>query len=128
MWAHHRALQVRAAEDLGCYHHGPRGLDSRGVRLDQTDQYPVVASIEACHAGFNCQAFNHNLVLEPPSDPETWRQLIGRTGRQGQLSSRVSVDIVVNCRASERALRTAIERARVSGKANPLLQLDGRDW
>jgi hypothetical protein len=128
VWAYHRALQERAARRLGVPHHGSRGLDAAGVRLDETDAPLVVASIEACHAGFNCQAFNHSLVLEPPSDPEVWRQLIGRTARQGQLSPRVTVDVVVNCAASENSLRTAIARAKVIGKKNPILQLDGTDW
>lgn len=126
VWCHHRALQARVAALLACPHHGPGGRDADGVRLDETRAPLVVASIEACHAGLNCQAFSHSLVLEPPSDPEVWRQLIGRTARQGQLSPCVSVEIVVNCSASRRALRTAIERARVSGKPNPIIQLEGK--
>lgn len=128
VWAHHRALQHAAAEVLCAPHHGPRGLNAMGRRIDQTHAPLVVASIEACHAGFNCQSFSHSLVLEPPSDPEVWRQLIGRTARQGQTAAVVTVDIVVNCSASEQALRTAIARAKLSGKPNPILQLDGVDW
>ena len=128
VWADRRALQQRVAAELGCPWHGAKGRDEQGRRIDETDAYPVVASIEACGQSFNCQAFNHSLVLEPPSDPETWRQLIGRTARQGQRSRRVTVDIVVNCPASESALRTAIARAKISGKPNPILQLDGTDW
>lgn len=128
VWADRRALQQRVAAELGCPWHGAKGRDEQGRRIDETDASPVVASIEACGQSFNCQAFNHSLVLEPPSDPETWRQLIGRTARQGQRSRRVTVDIVVNSPASENALRTAIARAKISGKPNPILQLDGTDW
>lgn len=128
VWADRRALQDQAAYQLDCPLHRERGLDADGVRLDETRAPLVVASIEACSAGLNCQTFSHNLVLEPPSDPETWRQLIGRTARQNQTAPIVTVDIVVNCAAAENALRTAIARARVSGKPNPILQLDGQDW
>lgn len=128
VWADRRPLQGAAADLLNCPLHRERGLDADGVRLDETRAPLVVASIEACHQGMNAQAFNHNLVLEPPSDPEVWRQLIGRTARQGQMSPVVTVDIVVNCPASECALRTVIARAKLSGKPNPILQLDGVDW
>jgi len=128
VWADRRALQEQAAYQLHCPLHRERGRDAAGVRIDETTAPLVVASIEACHAGFNCQAFSHSLVLEPPSDPEVWRQLIGRTARQGQRSPRVTVDIVVNCESSANALRTAIARAKVSGKPNPILQLDGVEW
>jgi hypothetical protein len=125
VWADRRALQDKMAERLDCPLHRERGRDSGGTRIDEATAPLVVASIEACGQSFNCQAFSHNLVLEPPSDPEVWRQLIGRTARQGQRAARVTVDVVVNCPAAESALRTAIARARVSGKPNPILQLDG---
>jgi len=126
VWAYSRALQARVAALLACPHHGPGGIDQDGVRLDETRAPLVVASIEACHAGWNAQHFAHSLVLDPPSDPEVWRQLIGRTARQGQTSPVVTVEVVVNCAASRQSLRTAIERAKAVGKPNPILQLDGR--
>ena len=130
MWADRRALQDRVAAAWDIPLHRELGYDADGVRLDETKEPLVVASIEACHQGLNAQqaGFNHSLVLEPPSDPEVWRQLIGRTARQGQTSPVVTVDVVVNCRESEDALRGAIARAKLSGKPNPVLQLDGVDW
>lgn len=129
VWAHHRALQDRAAEVLGCplFREGARSAD--GAYLPDYRGQVAVASVEACHQSLNLQHFSHNLVLEPPSDPEVWKQLIGRTVRQGQLSPLVTVDIVVNCPAAERALRTAVDRARLvyqtTGKSNHLLQRKG---
>lgn len=123
VWAEHQALQDAAAAALQCPLHREGGLDSDGVRLDQTRAPVVVASIAACHQALNAQHFNYNLVLEPPSDPEVWAQLIGRTARQGQTAPRVDVEIVIACPASENALRTAIQRAKVSGKRNPLTGL-----
>jgi hypothetical protein len=66
------------------------------------------------------------------SDPEMWRQLIGRTARQGQTAPAVYVDVVVNSTYSDAALRTALARARstmqTTGKSNHLLQLENQDW
>ncbi len=132
VWAHHRDLQEQAAYQLDCPWHGSHGKDAAGVRLDESRADVVVASIEACHQSFNAQHFNHNLVLECPADPEVWRQLIGRTARQGQASARVTVHIVVNCPAQENSLRSALDRAaqvqQSIGKSNPILQLVGTDW
>lgn len=130
VWAHHVALQTRAAEILGAPHHGPKGLDAAGVRIDQATAPRIVASISACSAGFNLQAYNRHLVLEPPGDPSTWKQLIGRCARQGQAAPVVRTDVIINCQASKTALHQSIIRARLvletTGKGNPLLQLEGQ--
>lgn len=132
VWAHHQALQQYAAY----YSHAP--LFREGARSADREYLPeyrgalAVASIDACHQSLNLQHFSHNLVLEPPADPEVWKQLIGRTARQGQTAPRVTCDVVVNCPAAERALHSAIDRASLvyetTGKKNPLLQLKGTDW
>jgi hypothetical protein len=130
VWAHSQGLQDRVAEELSAplFREGARDAD--GTYLPDYRGPRAVASIEACHQSLNLQHFSHSLVLEPPSDPEVWKQLIGRTARQGQASGLVTCDAVVNCRAAERALRGAIERARLiseaTGKSNPLLQLEGK--
>jgi hypothetical protein len=128
IWAESRGLQTYAAQ------YGRAPLFREGGRERTTGQYlpdyrgrRAVASIDACHQSLNLQHFSHNLVLEPPGDPEVWKQLIGRTARQGQTAARVTCDVIVNCGAAERALRTAVARAKVvyetTGKKNPLLQL-----
>ena len=109
------------------------GRSRDGVYLPDYRGPRAVASITACYQSLNLQNhFSHNLVLEPPSDPEIWRQLIGRTARQGQRAARVTVDVVVNCEAAARSLRTALDRARLvlqnTGKTNPLLQLENTQW
>jgi hypothetical protein len=132
VWAHHQALQ----EEVSRVRAAP--LFREGARAETGEYLPdyrgqlAVASIEACHQSLNLQHFSHNLVLEPPADPEVWKQLIGRTARQGQTAPRVTCDVVVNCPAAERALRSAIDRASLvyetTGKKNPLLQLQQKDW
>lgn len=132
VWAHHQALQERVAYQLAAplFREGARSAD--GAYLPDYRGALAVASIEACHQSLNLQHFSHNLVLEPPADPEVWKQLVGRTARQGQTAPRVTCDVVVNCPAAERALRSAIDRASLvyetTGKKNPLLQLKGKDW
>lgn len=132
IWAHHRALQDRVAAILGAplFREGARSAD--GTYLPDYRGPVAVASIEACHQSLNLQSYFRNVVLEPPSDPEVWRQMIGRTARQGQTAESVSVDIVVNSEYSARALRNALARARstlqTTGKGSPLLQLEQQDW
>lgn len=132
VWAHHRALQDRAAAELRAPLFREGGRSARGEYLPEYRGAVAVASIEACHQSLNLQHFSRNLVLECPSDPEVWRQLIGRTARQGQRAPRVTVDIVVNCPAQENSLRSALDRAtqvqQSIGKSNPILQLVGTSW
>lgn len=132
VWAHHRALQDRVAArmDAPLFREGGYGPD--GMYLPDYRGPVAVASIEACHQSLNLQHFHRNVVLEPPSDPEMWRQLIGRTARQGQSEPAVYVDVVVNSTYADQSLRTALARARSTyhstGKSNHLLQLENQDW
>ena len=130
VWAHHRGLQVRAAQLAGCPHHAAGARSADGTRLDESRARLVVASVQSCHQSFNAQHFSHSVVLEPQADPEVMKQLVCRTARQGQTAPFVTVDLVVNCQASKNALRASIERARLNletvGKTNPLLQLEGK--
>lgn len=131
IWAHSRAVQRRAAEILGVPHHGALGRDASGLRLDETTQPVVVASLTACSEGYNAQQFYRNVFLEPPSDPEVLRQAIGRTARQGQRQSTVHVDLVLCGEEYRNSLRAAIARAKLvqetTGNTNPILQLEGTE-
>lgn len=133
IWANSVELQRRVAARLSVPWHHEKGLDEDGTRLDEATASVVVASMRACSVGFNPQArYHHNLVLEPQADQELMKQLITRTARQGQPRDVVTVGLVVNCWEAENALRQSIVRARVAyeatGKRNPLLQLEGREF
>ena len=132
IWAHHRALQDMASSITSAPMFREGGRSSMGSYLPDYRGPVAVASVAACYQSLNLQHFSRNLVLEPPSDAEVWKQLIGRTARQGQTSERVTVDVVVNSPAAETALRTALARARstmqTTGKGNPLLQLESKEW
>lgn len=128
VWADSVALQAELALVRDVPWHHAKGMDERGVRLDQTDAPLVVASQDACSEGFNAQRnFNHNWVLQPPASSARFRQLIARTARQGQPKPVVTVHIVVRCDSDERALTNAIRGAIVDwetlGRPSPLLQL-----
>jgi hypothetical protein len=130
VWASSVPVQRLAAEYLECPWHHHLGVDQCGVPLNESRAPTVVASIGSCFESFNAQHFNHNVVLEPPSSSAKWRQLIGRTARQGQTSSTVTFDVIVNCREAEWALRQAVIGARLDlesmGKYSPLLQLEAQ--
>jgi hypothetical protein len=133
IWANSVELQRRVSSLLGVPWHHEQGEDADGVRLDEATAPVVVASMRACSVGFNPQArFHHNLVLEPLADQELMKQLVARTARQGQPRDVVTVDLVLNCREAEFALTESIRRARIAyeatGKKNPLLQLEGREF
>jgi hypothetical protein len=132
VWAHHRALQDKMSFVAAAPLFREGGMSDRGGYLPDYRGPVAVASVAACYQSLNLQHFDYNLVLEPPSDAEVWKQLIGRTARQNQLASTVHVDVVVNSPAAETALRTALARARstmqTTGKGNPLLQLENTDW
>lgn len=116
VWAHHKAIQERAAQILGC------------AREPGGDV--AVLSIARHSTSLNLQRYNENLILEPPADAATIDQLIGRTARQGQLSPYVRATFVCAHDGAVRALTTAVQRAKLvlatTGNRSPLLQLEGR--
>jgi hypothetical protein len=68
-------------------------------------------SIAVHGKGKNLQAWDQNLVLEPPSSGAKWEQLIGRTHRQGQSSKVVSLDVAVLSYHDTDKLKKAREEA-----------------
>lgn len=132
VWARHRALQTRVGEVLHVPVFGPGARAADGAYLPEYRGSCAVASAEACFQSLNLQHFGNSLVLEPSADPEWWRQMLGRTARQGQTRDVVTCDVVVNCPAAARALRMALDAAeqvrQITGKSNPLLQLNEVEW
>lgn len=58
------------------------------------EKHPIVAlSIQVYHRGWNFQAWNEQLVMEPPTSAAIWEQLIGRTHRTGQQAEVVQVHV-----------------------------------
>lgn len=75
-------------------------------------QHPIAAlSITVYHKGKNFQAWNDQLILEPPPNPATWEQLLGRTHRQGQTAAQVYASIYQHTDPFRTRLTTAQARA-----------------
>jgi hypothetical protein len=131
VFAHSTELQRRAVDILGCPWHHAQGLDQHGVALNDATAPVVVASLTACHAGYNAQKnFSRVMFLDPVADQEVLKQAIARVARQGQAAPVVHVELVVCGPVVENALHQAVARARVAYEAtrkwNPLLQLEGK--
>jgi hypothetical protein len=128
IWVHHGALGESLAWLMGVPYQREGGLSEDGVRLDETHEPVVIASIAACNESFNAQQFRHNIVLEPPSDARVWQQLLCRTARQGQLAREVTCEVVIQAPIFGRALDSARKAAHKieseSGQQQWLIQAE----
>lgn len=113
VWAHHQAVQARAAAILGCARE-PGGA-------------VAVLSIQSHSSVLNLQRYHTNIILEPPADASLLDQLIGRTARQGQTAPVVRVRFICAWPGAKNSLRVAIQRAKLiqttTGSRSPLLTL-----
>lgn len=99
------------------YHHSltdPRfifcgpGEEGNQKVLKLTGDERVIISIKAHGTGKNLQAFNRNLVANPPSDGAVSEQLLGRTHRSGQRADVVTAEYFLHTEP----FRNAFSRAR----------------
>jgi hypothetical protein len=72
----------------------------------------IVASIGSHHKGRNLQAFNANLVTQPPSAADIWEQLIGRTHRSLQRAREVTVEVYLHTPELADGFAVAMGRAK----------------
>lgn len=68
--------------------------------------------------GKNLQAWDVNLILEPPSSATPWEQLLGRTHRPGQMSDEVRVDIMCATWIPRSRIYSAMQEAEYIGKTS----------
>lgn len=68
-----------------------RGIPTYGAGTTvPTDRYETIAlSINAHLEGLNLQAWDRQIILDPPANGKTWEQMLGRTHRQGQAADAV---------------------------------------
>lgn len=78
---------------------------------------PLALSIRSHGTGLNLQAWNNQLVIEPPSSGEVWEQLLGRTHRPGQQSDEVRVSVYTNTDPLRGAWRFALDDAAMTQQA-----------
>jgi len=93
--------------------------DMSGVEVIAAGEEPpvdgkgrVALSIPSHGTGWNLQAWNQSVVLEPPANGQIWEQLIGRTHRVGQEADTVTVHVLQHTKVFVKALDNACIHAR----------------
>lgn len=81
-------------------------------QTDPKEGQTAALSIPIHHKGRNYQAWNHNVILEPPSNGATWEQLLGRTHRQGQKADTVYAALCQDYWPQSRSLEAAKQQAK----------------
>lgn len=129
--------RVYAQRALVWYKHGAEAalLAAQGVRIVELDKDPDPAfeglqalSLAAHRDGRNLQAFDTNIVLQPPANGEAWQQLLGRTHRPGQKADEVTCYVLAHTPEFDAALAKSRKDAAfaetVSGERQRLLQAE----
>lgn len=97
VWYRSRAIgEFLTCQDIPVY--------GAGDDIGQARAPLIAASIDAHGTGKNLQAYNWNIVLEPPKNGATWDQLIGRTHRAGQTAAVIGFEIAQHSRAFQACL------------------------
>lgn len=94
VWCNHPALATRLATVKGWPYYHEQAMCGR-EHLSKATAPVVLASIRACSEGVDGAQLRYHthLVLEPPSDPRVWEQLIARLARQGQPCAQVELRV-----------------------------------
>lgn len=113
VWVRHIALGEALAARYGWPYHREGAVDATGVHLGKATAPVVLASIAACSEGVDGAQLRYarHLVLEPPSDPRQWQQLIARLARLGQPEPRVTVHTILRGGLAGAAYSSAIKGA-----------------
>lgn len=80
----------------GISYYAQKGLDANGRFIESHPPHtPMIASIDACSAGFNLQnGWSQNLIVSMPTTGMQSEQLISRVHRDGQRADEVTVDVL----------------------------------
>jgi hypothetical protein len=94
VWVNHPALAERLSLAKGWPYYHEQAMCGR-EHLSKATAPVVLASIRACSEGVDGAQlrYNKHLVLEPPSDPRVWEQMIARLARQGQPCAQVELRV-----------------------------------
>ena len=97
------------------------GEDALGRSIEDFEGRVCVASIAANGEGRNLHrrrngsgrlvGFDKMLVVSPPPNNPAWEQLLGRLHRQGMLSDRVSVEVIINAKEQGSAFWQSVRDA-----------------
>ncbi len=106
VWVKHVFFGEELARRTGAPYFREKGLDARGndlesfsdmIKAGKSKAIPIIASLDACQAGFNLQPWARNLYTCPPSGGKAMEQSLGRTHRDGQEADQVEADIMFGC-------------------------------
>jgi hypothetical protein len=86
------------------------GAGDEGILM--TTEPAICVSIDAHSTGKNLERYSRNLITSPPTNGETWQQLLGRTHREGQLADTVTVEVMLHCEE----LEACFEKARADAR------------
>jgi len=79
--------------------------------------------------GKNLQAWDNQLILEPPASATPWEQLLGRSHRPGQLSDTVRAEILASTWITRSRIYSAMAEAEYVGRtSNKKHKLTFCDW
>lgn len=112
-WVNHPALAERLSLAKGWPYYHEQAMCVR-EHLSKATAPVVLASIRACSEGVDGAQlrYNKHLVLEPPSDPRVWEQMIARLARQGQPCAQVELRVQLRGGIHQNAWLNALEGAR----------------
>ena len=123
VWVYHQAFAERLAKKSGLIYYGEGGFSKEGHFIERHPaKLSMIASITANRQGKNLQAFNRNLVCNPPSRGGWWEQLIGRTHRDGQTAECVTFDMFASCVEHYHAFHQALKDALYTQDSTPMAQ------
>jgi hypothetical protein len=112
----------RLAKCAGLPYYGRRGMSDDGRGLHDADpSRSLVASWNACHRGFNLQAWRRASIVQPPQSAKLLEQIVGRLHRAGQ-DGRVTFEIWLTSGGTIDAFETAVREARFAKETTTLTQ------
>lgn len=123
VWVKHGFFGEELERRTGAPYFRQGGENSRGenlqvladlVRDGKRKPFGLIASQDACSAGFNLQPWFRNLLTSCPSSSKDLEQIIGRTHRDMQKADAVEVDVLVGCIEHVEAWERARGRARMT--------------
>lgn len=120
IWIEHTFFGKELSRRTGLPYFGPKGLDANGrylqtysdaIRDSKEKPACILASVAACHYGYNLQPWNRNLITACPAGAALWEQLLGRTHRTGQLADEIEVDVLMGALEHYDAWTKAVAQA-----------------
>ena len=117
MFVEHRAIGAMLADKLQVPYFAQDGRDVTGRHpgiIDHTTPKdgPILASLKSNLEGRNLQAWDHALVVSPPTTGRDWEQLLGRLHRSGQRADEIQYDVIINCYQHQKAMIQSLADAR----------------